>query len=399
MIGKKEGHLKIKMALIVLFLILTFLLFLMQRNVKIESENIPFKIELVFEGKNEIYQKLIGKRELIEEKYVLSEVEEKNIFLKGTKINIIGIDENYSQINDIGIVSGEWITGEDQIVVSESIAKEINETLSIGETVDILGKEFVIVGIYENKKYSKSENVYINKWDMPESLRNAGETLYSLQFKPKDENRQNFIKEKLFEDIGLMLNGEAEIKIIDFTDSRKNLSKYYYGFIFLTEIAVFIFIMVYFIYSFKLYMKRYRVGIRRKYVKELIWENLTAILLETLKMVILIFIWVFLLRSILEFKLSTPSRFLPPTDIFDFKFYSQIRKLFNEEYGKTAAGYGKYYINLLRVAKRYFIKSVILLIGLLSVSLSYMKDKFKAADKNYNKLSMERREAYGKSSI
>lgn len=163
MIGKKEGHLKIKMALIVLFLILTFLLFLMQRNVKIESENIPFKIELVFEGKNEIYQKLIGKRELIEEKYALSEVEEKNIFLKGTKINIIGIDENYSQINDIGIVSGEWITGEDQIVVSEAIGKKINETLSIGETVDILGKEFVIVGIYENKKYSKSENVYINE--------------------------------------------------------------------------------------------------------------------------------------------------------------------------------------------------------------------------------------------
>ena len=399
MIGKKEGHLKIKMVLIVLFLILTFLLFLMQRNIKIESEDIPFKIELVFEGKNEIYQKLIGKRELIKEKYALSEVEEKDIFLKGTKINIIGIDENYLQINDIGIVSGEWITGEDQIVVSETIAKEINETLSIGETVDILGKEFIIVGIYENKKYSKSENVYINKWDMPESLRNAGETFYILQFKPKDENRQNFIKEKLFEDIGLMLNGEAEIRIIDFTDSRKNLSKYYYGFIFLTEIAVFIFIMVYFIYSFKSYMKRYRVGIRRKYVKELIWENLTAILLETLKMVILIFIWVFLLRSILEFKLSTPSRFLPPTDIFDFEFYSQIRKLINEEYGKTAAGYGKYYIELLRVAKRYFIKSVILLIGLLSVSLSYMKDKFKAADKNYNKLSMERREAYGKSSI
>src|SRR5690554_1839062 len=220
------------MVLIVLFLILTFLLFLMQRNIKIESEDIPFKIELVFEGKNEIYQKLIGKRELIKEKYALSEVEEKDIFLKGTKINIIGIDENYLQINDIGIVSGEWITGEDQIVVSETIAKEINETLSIGETVDILGKEFIIVGIYENKKYSKSENVYINKWDMPESLRNAGETFYILQFKPKDENRQNFIKEKLFEDIGLMLNGEAEIKIIDFTDSRKNLSKYYYGFIF-----------------------------------------------------------------------------------------------------------------------------------------------------------------------
>lgn len=108
---------------------------------------------------------------------------------------------------------------------------------------------------------------------------------------------------------------------------------------------------------------------------------MTIVLLQILKTLLLIFLWIFLLRLILEFKLSTPSRFLPPTDIFDFKFYSRIENILREEYGKTVAGYGKIYANIMRVTKKYFIESVILLIALLSVSISYMCGKFKTAER------------------
>lgn len=288
----RKGNSKIKIILIILLSVLTLLLFLKQRNIKKESENFPSKIEIIFEEKNEIYQKLIDGRDIIQEKYIMSETEEK--------------------------------------------------------------------------------------------------TFYSLEFKPKDTSRKNFIKERFLEDIQIISKEEQEkIKIVDFTESKKNLQKYYYGFIFLFEIAVLIFLAVYLIRSVKLNIKRYKIGTKRKYGKEFLLENLTMVLLEILKLVLLIFLWVFLLRLILEFKLSTPSRFLPPEDIFDFQFYSNIGNVFKEEYGKTAGGYGEIYINLMEITKKYFVKSVALLIALLSVSISYIREKFKVEEKDSNKLQIE----------
>lgn len=85
--------------------------------------------------------------------------------MKEKNISIIGIDENYSQINNIEIASGKWITGENQILISEKFVKETNDSFSLGETMDIFGKKYKIVGIYENDKYSKSkiENLYVKK--------------------------------------------------------------------------------------------------------------------------------------------------------------------------------------------------------------------------------------------
>ncbi len=400
--NKEEKNNKIKIILIILLSILTLLLFLIQRNIKKESENFPSKIEIICEEKNEIYQKLMDGREIIEEKHILSEIEEKDISFEGRNINIIGIDENYSQINNIEILSGEWITEENQIVISEKFAKERNVPFSLGEIIDIFGKKYKIVGIYKNEKYSKAkiENLYVKKGDISENLGSEEKTFYSLEFKPKDENRKKFIKEKFFEDIKMISKEEQEkIKIADFTESKKNISKYYYGFIFLFEIAVLIFLTVYLIKSAKLNIKKYKIGTKRKYGKEFLSENMTIVLLQILKTVFLIFLWVFLLRLIAEFKLSTPSRFLPPTDIFDFKFYSQMENIFKEEYGKTAAGYGKVYINLMGITKKHFMKLVILLIALLSVSINYITEKFKIAEKNFNKLQLERREFYGKAII
>jgi hypothetical protein len=381
--NRKEKN-KIKITLIIILSVLTLLLFLIQRNIKKESQNFPSKIEIIFEEKNEIYQKLMGGRKIIEEKYILSETEEKDISFEGKNISIIGIDENYSQINNIEIASGKWITGENQILISEKFVKETNDSFSLGETMDIFGKKYKIVGIYENDKYSKSkiENLYVKKEDIPENLGEGEKTFYSLEVKPKDENRKNFVKEKFFEDVKIISTEEQEeIKIADFTESKRNLSKYYYGFIFIFEIIVLILLTVYLIKSIKLNIKKYQFGTKRKYGKELLSGNMTIVLLQILKTLLLIFLWIFLLRLILEFKLSTPSRFLPPTDIFDFKFYSRIENILREEYGKTVAGYGKIYTNLMRVTKKYFIESVILLIALLSVSISYMCGKFKTAER------------------
>lgn|GEM_PF-5140791 len=382
--NRKEKNDKIKIILIIILSILTLLLFLMQRNIKKELENFPSKIEIIFEEKNEMYQKLIDGRELMEEKYILSETEEKDVLFEGGNISIIGIDENYSQINNIEILCGEWITGENQILISDKFAKERNKSFSLGETIDIFGKNYKIVGIYENEKYSKSkiENLYVEKGDLPENLGNREKVFYSLEFKPRDENRKSFITEKFYEDIKIILEEEQEeIKIADFTESNRNLSKYYYGFIFLFEVVALIFITVYLIKSIKLNIKKYQFGTKRKYGKELLSENLTIVLLQILKTLLLIFLWIFLLRLILEFKLSTPSKFLPPMDIFDFQFYSQIGNVFKEEYGKTAAGYGKVYANLMRVTKKYFVESVILLITLLAVSINYISEKFKMAER------------------
>ncbi|SCL96173.1 ABC transporter permease [Sporanaerobacter sp. PP17-6a] len=381
--NRKEKN-KIKITLIIILSVLTLLLFLIQRNIKKESQNFPSKIEIIFEEKNEIYQKLMGGRKIIEEKYILSETEEKDISFEGKNISIIGIDENYSQINNIEIASGKWITGENQILISEKFVKETNDSFSLGETMDIFGKKYKIVGIYENDKYSKSkiENLYVKKEDIPENLGEGEKTFYSLEVKPKDENRKNFVKEKFFEDVKIISTEEQEeIKIADFTESKRNLSKYYYGFIFIFEIIVLILLTVYLIKSIKLNIKKYQFGTKRKYGKELLSGNMTIVLLQILKTLLLIFLWIFLLRLILEFKLSTPSRFLPPTDIFDFKFYSRIENILREEYGKTVAGYGKIYANIMRVTKKYFIESVILLIALLSVSISYMCGKFKTAER------------------
>ena len=381
--NRKEKN-KIKITLIIILSVLTLLLFLIQRNIKKESQNFPSKIEIIFEEKNEIYQKLMGGRKIIEEKYILSETEEKDISFEGKNISIIGIDENYSQINNIEIASGKWITGENQILISEKFVKETNDSFSLGETMDIFGKKYKIVGIYENDKYSKSkiENLYVKKEDIPENLGEGEKTFYSLEVKPKDENRKNFVKEKFFEDVKIISTEEQEeIKIADFTESKRNLSKYYYGFIFIFEIIVLILLTVYLIKSIKLNIKKYQFGTKRKYGKELLSGNMTIVLLQILKTLLLIFLWIFLLRLILEFKLSTPSRFLPPTDIFDFKFYSRIENILREEYGKTVEGYGKIYANIMRVTKKYFIESVILLIALLSVSISYMCGKFKTAER------------------
>ncbi|QAT61250.1 hypothetical protein EQM13_06430 [Acidilutibacter cellobiosedens] len=55
---------------------------------------------------------------------------------------------------------------------SEKFVKETNDSFSLGETMDIFGKKYKIVGIYENDKYSKSkiENLYVKKEDIPENL-------------------------------------------------------------------------------------------------------------------------------------------------------------------------------------------------------------------------------------
>lgn len=381
--NKKEKNNKIKIILIILLSLLSLLLFLIQANIKKEVEKFSLKIEMIFEEKNQTYQKLVSNKDIIQEKYILSEIQEKHIFFKGTDIRIVGIDKNYSEINNIEIVCGGWITEENQIVISEKFANERKEPLSLGETLDSFGKEYKIVGIYKEEKYGKAkiENLYVKRWDISEKLGNKDKIFYSLQFKSKDNSRKHFIKEKFFEDIKITSKEAEKIKIADFTDSRKNLSKYYYGFIFLFKIAVLILLTVYSIKSIKLNIKKYQIGIKLKYRKEFISENMTMILLEIFKIVLLMFFFTFILREIVEFRLSTPSRFLPPMDIFDFHFYSQIEYVLQNQYEKAAAGYGKIYMSLMQIAKKYFIRSVILLIGLLSVLISYILEVFKTAER------------------
>ena len=196
----------------------------------------------------------------------------KGIYFRGQDINIIGIDENYTQINSIEILDGIWPTEKNQIIISEKFAKERNEPLFIGDTINILEKRYIIVGIYENAKYPKikTENLYVIKGDIPEDLEEDGKVFYSLEFRAKDTNRKKFIKEQLLEDIKIILDEEqTEIKIIDFTETGKNLSKYYYGFIFLFEISTLIFITDYIIQFVKLNIKDIKKRNKRKYGKEI----------------------------------------------------------------------------------------------------------------------------------
>ena len=130
--------------------------------------------------------------------------------------------------------------------------------------------------------------------------------------------------------------------------------------------------------------KCFKKDIMIYYPKEIIKIRINEILEEAIKLSLLIFVGIFLLRWIINFQFNIPGNYLPANNIFDFKFYRSIINVTKT----NLSGYGDLYYNILNKVRLLTLGTCIL--GGITFLLIIKKSNYKV---------MEGRDKYGKSGV
>lgn len=340
-----------RITLLLGFIFLAALPIFLQWIVQYEFKRYSSGVEMVFGTEDSDYLQLMNNREFIDEEYLTSfSVEMKGTY-KGNQLLIINKDKNYKKFYPYSIKEGRDLAeGEQGILISEQFSKRIfSDTNAIGRTIEISGENFLITGIYkpnilENIYNLNTERVYAYSRVL---LEQDNDKYYKVLFSGKDGISGLFFKEKLREYIseGIPYTYIEESYMNDYSDYSTIISQFFRGSVFIISLLGFACITIIIYRKLKDHIKQYGVQLDSYYTKEIIYKNIDIILMEAIKMVLLIFLGIIILRFVINFKFDIPGRVLPPDYIFDFQFYSDL--IANKNYSEGI--YTQLYRRLLRI--------------------------------------------------
>lgn len=311
-------------------------------------------VEMNLKNEDLAYGNLLQQKEYINGEYVVAFTKERPITYEGKEMKITGIDDNYRKFQPLSIIYGnDLLKEQDQVLISDSLSNKLFGTdNSVGKLMNLEGKSYKVVGIYQRSSLKKiigldQEVLYVPLNEIQENDQRADA---KILFGNKEGKNEPFFKEKLVEYLSKEIPDlhTEKLALYDYTDCPLIVSQFFYGSIFLAELLLFIFITVILIRKIKAYKNQYSMESQTKYMSEIFSENLTDILLEMIKMILLLFVWIFLLRLIIMFQFDIPGRVLPTEDIFDFKFYAQLHSKSNLYY--SISSYGQIYERTLKIA-------------------------------------------------
>lgn len=362
---------------VIVFLIIAIVPVFLQYKIIKGFDQYPPRAEMYFENYS-LYEKLQEEEAYLREKYIVSFVFEESAEYMEHKIKLIYKDENYIKFYPYDI-EGENLNDRDQALISKGFSeKYLNGLNSVGQNIDISGKTYKISGIYttsalENMSKSDSHAVYISS-----KPKESKESSYKILFSPKNKTPGIFFKEELKEYVFANIEySDYGTYINDCTDYMTVVSQFYRGMFFVAAFLLFIFISLMLIGKLKHYGVELRFRLKTQYVNEIFLENVNNILIELIKLIIVLFLWIFLLRWIVSFQFEIPGRFLPVEDIFDFNFYGEL--YFSSKQHFSSELYDNLYKVALRLSRACFISYVIFAVAAFAAALN-LKRSYKVID-------------------
>lgn len=321
-----------KKRILILFILVLFATIpaMIQWTIQNEFKKYPPRVEMVFESDDSNYWELWDYREYLNKRYLTSFSQELQGYYEENELVIVGKDKNYDKFYPYFIKEGrDCIEGEAEILISEDLSKKLySKGKAVGQTVEILEDSYIISGIYGKgdlgKIYdSNMEVVYTSSKVITEKDNNIS---YRVLFSEKNGECGLFFNERLKEYIlqGIPYIDLDSENIYNYTDYSMIISQFFKSSVFIIEFLGFAFITIIIFRKLKDYRKQYRIQLNDYYIKEIIYKNVDTILIETIKIVLLSFLWIIILRLVINFKFDIPGRVLPPDDIFDFKFYAGL---------------------------------------------------------------------------
>lgn len=196
-------------------------------------------------------------------------------------------------------------------------------------------------------------------------------------------NKDEFFKDKFIDYLKIRLNDidaldVDSIETRDYSNSSRVLSEFNKGTKLLIAILGFIVIIIFLVGRIKTIIYNVRTDLGIYYVKEIIRNKTVEILEELIKLVILFFGGIFLLQWIIKLKFNIPRMYLPPNDIFDFKFYSDLSSSFMP----ALSNYGNLYNDTLNKVKLLMMAIAIIgIIILVCILIIFKKDIQKQINK------------------
>lgn len=263
-----------------------------------------------------------------------------------------------------------------KILIDDFSSKEERLEISIPENnkilSSILSEEKYITERY-NMEYEYTENEGGNR------------TCIISILKPLD-SEEAFFKEKFIDYLKFRIPeiNEEILDIRDYSRSNTVLMEWHRGTKFFMVFLLFILIVIIFIRRIKVINKFIKKELDMHYLREILNLRISEILEESIKLALLIFGGIFILQWVIKFQFNIPGRYLPVSDIFDFKFYkglSSFTKVYTSNYGHF------YDLTLDRVrliTLGFFIISIITFLLLTRIT---------------NNKVLEGRDTYGKASV
>lgn len=347
---------------------------------------------MIFEGADPNYRELWEYRGFLNESYLTSFTLEKQAQYNGDELIIIGKDENYSKFQPYLLKEGrECKDGEYEILISERFSENaFPRSEPVGETIEVSGDSYVIVGIYEEaflkELYNLDEEIIYTSSNSIKEI--DDDVYYRVLFSEKDGEYRLFFNERLNEYIseGIPYCSLDSAFIFDYTDYSTIISEFFAGSIFLMEFLVFVLITIIILRKLNTNRKEYKLQLQDYYAKEIIMGNMDAILIESIKLVLLIFSWAIMLRFVINFKFNIPGRVLPSEDIFDFNFYIELLSQSKNYYQQGI--YFKLYEKLFKIEFISFLISSVFSVSVFIAALN-MKGSTKRGRKIYSRAKEE----------
>jgi putative ABC transport system permease protein len=255
----------------------------------------------------------------------------------GYPVKAVLSGENLDKFSAFTILRGTFFSsdqykyGKKVAVISETLAQKLFTTNKvIGNQIKILGINYKIIGLYQNKNSIISlfaadgmERVYI---PFDSIAKSDNQTINTVFISDKVLDYESFRVHKLENIIRdrLTINSNS-YKITDFYDGLVFTSQPLSAFIFLIGIFSIYILIKYFIKYLRFGLSYLKNGIESNYFLQILvkWK-LRILVFFVVAMMILIFIRaVFWLIS---FKGIIPYEYIPTDNIFDFGFYADIVK-------------------------------------------------------------------------
>lgn len=242
-------------------------------------------------------------------------------------------------------------------------------------------KDEILSYLLEEKEYISELYNISNEYGM--SYQENIVSIISIE-KPINSGDE-FFKEKFIDYLRLRnpdLNEEL-LNVTDYSHANTIIMEWHRASKFFIASILFILIVVIFIRRIQSLNKYLKYELKMYYLKEVIQLRTIEILEESIKLVLLLFVGLFLLQWIIKFQFNIPGKYLPVSNIFDFEFYRMTQKM-----KLTFSNYGNIYNSILFKVKLLTLGNIIIsiFIFLFLVNLENVKVK-------------KGRDTYGKSGI
>lgn len=355
---------KKKFILLLVLIPILLLIYFSQKRVIDNFSMIPQRVEMSFDSDNKLLDYILSEKEYISENYMYALYIEKEIVLDEKPLMTIGINEDYRESETLELLNGrDSHLSNGQIIISDILSKERYGTVdSIGETMELEGNTYEIIGIYkanENNIVYENDIVYIDYEDAKDNLDDYASIISIIKPSITDDE---FFKDRFIDDLMFKLPdvNEELLNIRDYSDASRVLMEWHRGIKLLTFTLLAILIAIVIIKRIKRVIYNLKRDLQLNYLSEIVSLRINEILGENIILALLIFSEIFLLRWIIRFQFNIPGRYLPANDIFDFNFYRTLADSMNiSRYGDL------YNITLSKVkllALLFFIISIVIFV-------------------------------------